>query len=257
MEEEILEGLERIGFAEREARLFLALLSRPGASAQDLAVDANLPRATCYDVLDELIRRGFATAGEGEFGRRYFPHPPEKILSIFEAEEKSSQSRLQEAVAIVPMLNVLYSPLGPRPRVRYREGLHGLRQLQKEYSLLGGEYIQLLGLDAFLALQDPVANEEYHQMLETQQRKIRSIVVTDHPELLVRIPGIEQVVLPNSFMPLEGEMTVCGDRVAFFSYKDDIVAVEIHSAQIAGVCKAVLELAWKEGKAMEKVFQPT
>ncbi len=254
MQEEILQALERLGFTDREAKIFFALLTRPGASVQDLSLDADVPRATCYDVLDDLIVKGFATAGEGEFARKYFPHPPEKILEIYSAEKRKSESRLEEAVAIVPMLNVLYTPLGPRPRVRYREGLHGLKQLQEEYALLGGEILQLTGLDAYLALHDSSVTEKYRENIQAKEIPVRAIVVTDQPERLAKGANINPVILPNSFMPLEGEMSVCGDRVAFFSFKDDIIAVEIHSPQIAAVCRAALELAWKQGKELSKVF---
>lgn len=252
MEEELLDGLGRLGFSDKEAKVFIALLEHAGASAQDVATETGLPRATCYDVLADLIEHGYATPGEGEFGRRYFPHPPERILKLLEEDKIKVEQRLADAVAIVPLLNVLYSPMGPRPRVRYREGLHGLRQLQAEYGALEGEYIQMVGLDAFLKLHDSARTEDYRDTLTTVQRKIRCIVVTTNPALVPQIPGVEAVILPPSALPIEGEMTVCGDRVAFFSYKDDIIAVEIHSAQIAGVCRATLELAWNFAKQLEE-----
>jgi predicted transcriptional regulator len=252
MHAELLEGLERLGFADKEAKVFIALLSHAGASAQDVAIETDLPRATVYDILAELVAKGYATVGEGEFGRRYFPHPPERILKLLEEEQEVIEKRLSDAVAIVPMLNVLYAPMGPRPRVRYREGLHGLRQLQTEYGQLEGEYIQMVGLDAFLKLHDPERTDDYRETLAETPRKIRTIFVTADPSVVPKIPGMETVILPPGVLPIEGEMTVCGDRVAFFSYKDDIIAVEIHSAQIAGVCRGTLELAWSYAKQLEE-----
>ncbi|MFA5946575.1 MAG: helix-turn-helix domain-containing protein [Patescibacteria group bacterium] len=252
MQDELLEGLARLGFTDKEAKVFIALLAHAGASAQEVAMDSALPRATVYDILADLIGRGYATVGEGEFGRRYFPQPPEKILKLLEDQQDVIEKRLSDAVAIVPMLNVLYSPMGARPRVRYREGLHGLRQLQAEYGALEGDYIQMVGLDAFLKLHDPDRTDDYRDTLQTGQRKIRTIFVTTDPSLVPKIPGMETVVLSPGVLPIEGEMTVCGDRVAFFSYKDDIIAVEIHSAQIAGVCRETLELAWNYAKLLEE-----
>ncbi len=252
MQDELLAGLEKLGFADKEAKVFIALLAHAGASAQEVAIDSNLPRATVYDILADLVSRGYATMGEGEFGRRYFPHPPERILTLLEDEQLMITKRMTDAVAIVPMLNVLYAPMGARPRVRYREGLHGLRQLQAEYNELDGDYIQMVGLDAFLKLHDTASTGDYRQNLQFEPRKIRAIVVTTDPALVPNIPGTELVVLSPGVLPIEGEMTVCGDRVAFFSYKDDIIAVEIHSAQIAGVCRGTLELAWNFAKQLEE-----
>ncbi len=162
--------------------------------------------------------------------------------------------RIQEVQSFVPLLTVLYNPSGAQPRVRYKEGVKGLRELQREYEKLDQDIIQILGLDAFLALHDPVATREHRAELVLSQRKIRSITITDHPEKVAQMANLDTRVLPTALFPVMGEMTLCGDRVAFFSYHEDMIALEIHSPSIAGTCRAVLELAWKQAGEITKTL---
>jgi predicted transcriptional regulator len=252
MMDDLLKGLKNIGLEEKEGRVYLALLSHPGSSVPFIAAEASIPRGTCYDVLEELLERGFVTESEGEHGKRYFPQSPEHLLTLLKIEEQKLGERMRETASFVPMLTVLYNPKGPQPRVRYKEGMKGLRELQKEYEAMDGDLLQLVGLDAFLALHDPgVTNEHRSEMVE-HSRHIRSIIFTSHPEKIPLLPNIETRILPNELFAVMGEMTVCGDRVAFFSYEKDMIALEIHSPAIAGTCRAALELAWKQAGEITK-----
>lgn len=250
MLDDLLRGLEKIGLEEKEGRVYLALLSHPGGRVQEIAAATDLPRASCYDLLDDLSRRGFVTVGEGETGKRYFPQSPENLLSILHKEEEELADRILKAQGLVPMLTVLHNPVGPKPRVRYKEGIKGLRELQKEYEALPHDILQIIGFDAFLALHDPQATREHRGGLIDSDRKIRAIIVTDQRERIPRMPNLEARILPPELFQVMGEMTVCGDRALFFSYASDMVALEIHSPAIAGTCRAALELAWKQASTL-------
>lgn len=252
MLDDIILGLKRLGLEEKEARVYVALLSHPGFRVQELAEAAGLARATSYDLLDELVERGFAVTGEGEHGKRYFPQSPENLLSLLRIEQAKWTEKINEAEAFVPMLTVLYNPSGPRPRVRYKEGVRGLKELQREYEQLSDDILQLVGYDAFLALHDPEVTGEHRGHLMDGARKIRAIVVTAEPKRVPVAPNIESRIIPPELLSIKGEMTVCGDRVAFFSYDVDMIALEIHSPAIAGTCRAALELAWKQAETITK-----
>jgi hypothetical protein len=254
MLEDLLLGLQKIGLDEKEGRIYLALLSKPGSSAQDVAERADLPRGTCYDLLSDLVERGFALVGEGE-SKRYFPQSPDELLSLLRIEEKKIAERIVGAQSFVPMLTVLYNPTGPKPRVRYKEGIKGLRELQKEYATIPDDILQIVGLDAFLSVHDPAVTAEHRGEIDGGKRKIRSLFVTDDPSKIPKLQNMESRRLSPEFVNVMGEMTVCGDRVAFFSYEGDMVALEIHSPAIAGTCRATLELAWAKAGELEKVFE--
>lgn len=246
MFDEVIEGLARIGLNEKEAKVYMALLSRPGARVQDLASSVDVPRGTCYGILDDLVERGYVNTGEAEAGRIYFPQSPAQLLNLLKVEEREISDRIRVAESFVPSLTVLYNPMGARPHVKYREGAKGLRELQMKFEALEEDILQIVGYDAFLALHDPKTTSEHRTGIGESPRHVRAIIVTDQLDKVPVIPNGEVRVIPTSFMNISGEISVCGDRVAFLSYDSDMIVLEVHSPAIAGTCKAALELAWKQ-----------
>lgn len=53
-----LDGLRRLGFAENEAKVYLALLRHPGTNGYEISRLAGVPRAKVYEVLEGLVQRG-------------------------------------------------------------------------------------------------------------------------------------------------------------------------------------------------------
>lgn len=250
--EDLLRGLSTFGLSEKEGRVYLALLAAPGKRAQDIAVMADLPRGTCYDILDELEERGLAILGESTGGKTYFPVSPDTLVTHLKREQTELDERLEQMKNLVPLLTVFYNPKGPQPKVRYLEGKSGLRQMQKEYAALPDDIIQLVGLDAFHALHDEVPTEEHRSDIFEKKKRIRAIHVTKDAARIPKMPFLESRALLPDLVPAMGEMSVCGDRVVLFSYDKDLIALDIRSAAIAGVCRAALELAWRAAKELDK-----
>ena len=65
-------GLRRcltdLGMSEREARVYLALLSKRTGAAADLQKISGVPQSKIYEIIGSLVRRGFCT--ERKAGRK-------------------------------------------------------------------------------------------------------------------------------------------------------------------------------------------
>ncbi len=236
--------LARIGFSDKEARVYIALLRLGSGGAQEAADAAGVNRASTYDVLETLVKRGLVTPILESGQRRFMAEPAERVLSIVHAQRRELEGRLIEAEALYPKLAAFQRLGGAKPCVRYVEGVDGLRSLQREYEAQSGDIIQLVGYDAFLALHDPRATREHRDVMG--ERHLRAIAITEREVDFSRYAGLEVRVVPPTFVSAAGEMTVCGDRVSLFSYTQGIIAIEIQSVAIADTCRATLELAWRE-----------
>ena len=67
----VLNQLAEIGLSEREAKIYLALLDWPGASAVDLQRLALVPRSKIYEILEKMVSRGYCVESN-ENGRKYY-----------------------------------------------------------------------------------------------------------------------------------------------------------------------------------------
>lgn len=244
MIESLARDLMRIGFSDKEARTYVALMQLGSGGAQEIADSSGVNRASTYDVLDGLIKRGLVTPFVEGGQRRFMAEPAERVLSIIHLQRRELEGRLMEAEALLPKLAAFQHSGGGKPKVRYVEGADGLRSLQREYELRGGDIIQLVGYDAFLAMHDARITRDHREVV--LQRSVRAIVITERGVDFSQYEHVEVRRISPTILTSSGEMSVCDDRVLLLSYSGSIIAIEIQSQTIAETCRATLELAWRE-----------
>ncbi|MFZ3356173.1 MAG: helix-turn-helix domain-containing protein [Thermoplasmata archaeon] len=98
---DLLTALNRFGIAEREAKLYLLLLSRGRATARDLTRESNVDRVLTYRTLDAMRARGLVQV-TAERPRRYVPLPP-RVL--FERSLVERRLALEEDAALARELS--------------------------------------------------------------------------------------------------------------------------------------------------------
>jgi sugar-specific transcriptional regulator TrmB len=240
----ILDGLEYIGLTDKEAKVYLALLEQGRAKLPSIVGRTKLPRSTTHHALRSLCERGLIVIEEREGGRAYQAEQPQRIETLLALEQQQLDERRRAVDTLLPKLKALaYGRT--RPTIRYIETVEGLRKMQKEVELLEDDIIQIIGYDAFQLLYEPELASEHREVIEGQSRKIRSIIISSRP---IQLPSNQftYCVLPPSLAPIEGEMSVCGDRLMLFSYAEGVIAIDIQSSTLAQTARSTLEFAWKE-----------
>lgn len=253
--DDLLYQLGRLGFSDKESAVYLSCLQHPGASVSDVAKWAQVNRATAYPVLETLCSRGLVTSVVREGGDRVFrAEPPERLLTLLRVQHAEMQERLRGAESLLPRLDAFFNARNEKPKIRYIEGLDGLRAMRQEHERYEDDIIQMVGYDAFLLLHDPRDSRAHRSALGQAQRRVRSILVTAQPVTFPPGVPIEHVTVSPDFLSADGEISVSGDRVVLFSFKDRILAVEITSRAIAQTMRASLELAWAEAKRLQSAL---
>lgn len=247
--EELINQLSSIGLSRKEAIVYLVALEFGRSGANAIANRTHLPRATTYTILRELIEKGLMTMYVEGGEHRYGAEHPKQLLSLILFQADEIRKRRRDAESLLPKLEAMFNVRSDKPMVRYFEGVDGLKRMRREYDALNDDLLQMVGYDTYLALVDSTDYEEQLDEVKTSRRRIRSIVVTNRTDL--RMPeNVEWVAIPPAVAPIKGEMTVCGDKVAMFSYASGIIAVEITSPAIAETARATLELAWRWAKGL-------
>jgi len=250
---DIIYDLTKLGFSQKEAGCYVAALQFGVASAQQIGEYAGINRATTYNVLSELANKGLITPFMEAKERKYRAEPPARILTLLHLQQKEIEQRRVMADELMLRLQVFHNLSASKPVIRYHESFAGLRSMQKEYETIGGDIIQIVGLDTLRRLHGREATNVKHvESLQAQDRKIRSILVTDDFIATAEYSNVDVVCVPGDFVDVQGEMTVCGERLVLFSYTSGLIAIEIHSKTIANTARAVLELAWQRAKEWER-----
>lgn len=110
---EIVAALRQLGFAEYEARAYVALVRRSPLNGYELAKASGIPRANVYGVLERLAARRAIVRLDEPGGTRYAPVPPAELMERLggefrqvAADASSALESLEQATEPEPVWNV-------------------------------------------------------------------------------------------------------------------------------------------------------
>ncbi len=121
--------LQEFGLTQKQARIYLATLELGSAPVNAIAKKAEIPRPTCYDVLESLTNQGIASSYIKKKTRYYSVEEPKKIVEL-------AQQRANTLKETLPQLEALYGHARERPQVRFFQGKEGMKQIFEEVLML-------------------------------------------------------------------------------------------------------------------------
>lgn len=111
--------LRKLGFAEYEAKAYIALLQRNPLTGYELAKLSGVPRADVYSVLQRLEERGAVLRLEAESGTRFSPTPPGEVVGRLKTGFQDAAEQARQALETV-------SPVAEPDRAWSIQGLPAL-----------------------------------------------------------------------------------------------------------------------------------
>ncbi len=240
--------LKRIGLEEKEAEVYLALLTLKSARASDIASLAKQSRSHSYLMLRSLQKRGLVSEVEHGKVLRFIAEPPEHLVRYLEDRESELSTLKMLAEGALPQLKSLTQPLIDQPRVTLLRGVEGMKQVYR--TALKNNFVALFNSEAM-----------YKTFGENMMTKLFGKHVQLHGrDLLVNNDGAKQYIgemaqdeeyqirlLPKG-MSFATDTIVYGDTVAIFSYDSEQTIVRIENQNIADAFRSWFEVLWKAGK---------
>jgi len=230
--------LKQYGLTEKQAKVYLACLELGSSSVQKISQKAQLARSTCYEVLESLQQQQFATTFKKKKVQYFSAEDPGKVLKI-------AKERIDLLDQALPELRALYGEARIRPTVRFYQGKEGMRIILDEM-LDEAKELQAFNsvVDLFSILPD------FNKFVERRVKKkvpIRVILRESEKARERQRLGPKQLrtvkIIPNSYK-FHGLSFVWGNKIAYFSFKKDFVALVIESDILAQTQKAMFEALW-------------
>lgn len=254
----MLDELKKIGLSENEARVYLALLELGSSTAQEISKKAEVKRATTYVQLETLMKLGLVTLFEKAPERKngasktfFKAEDPEHLAKIVERAKKTEEERSRAFSEILPDLGKLYQSAGERPRVRFFEGIEGVKTMLSGTFKVKTEAKEILGImDLDSALQIfPKLTEEYTPARAKHGIHSRVIYTSSQGPLFAKTDTAalrESRFLPKNKFPFSGDISIYGDEVVMSAIKSaKPFGIIIESKEIADSLRAFFELAWQ------------
>jgi len=233
------------GFSDKEAKIYLAALEAGEATFGGIAAKTRLKRSTVYSVVEELVAKQLLTIQVRKGIKRISALAPQVLLERFRTAVHMAEG------ALPAMLEMAYSsPL--KPRVRFFEGMEGIKQV-------------LLEVNTAAKCERGMIITDYARMPKDIFEFIRKIT----PERLVTKNFLRIIVPPNernvevqaeedakhyaehriAKFPTKNnfiELSLFGNtKVAFHSFGEgELFSVVIDSKAIYDTLKNLFELVW-------------
>lgn len=238
---EIKEILGQLDLQGKKADVYLASLELGGSTVIEIAKKSGVKRTTCYDILLDLIKKGLISETVKGKKKFYIGEDPEKI-------KKDLQKKESLFSEILPQLKSIHNVSGIKPKIRYFEGVSGLKEAYDDALKYSGEIVVFGSEDVYRILgRDWI--EDYIKRRIKKGIRVRAILPsTEYLENEIFVRDQQQLRSCKSIekekYPFSIEIDIYGhQKVAMISNKEQL-AVIIESSEIYNTMKFIFEILW-------------
>lgn len=238
----LLPQLQQVGLNQKEAKVYLATLELGEASVQEIAKKSGVKRTSIYNLIDDLIKREIIHVVIKKKKKKFVATEPTALKEMITQRKKA----LEE---VLPDLKMLSGATKLKPRVRFYEGVEGVKAalndnlidrkpikgftgVAKGYEILGAygdEYIAKrvrAGISIKVIAPDDAGGKVFKRKDRVSRRTTR--------------------LIPKKKFPFEIEINIYGNKTSFMSYsKKRPMGVIIESPEITKTMNSVFDFAWE------------
>jgi sugar-specific transcriptional regulator TrmB len=111
--------LKKIGFSDKNAQVYMALLQLGPSSVRSLAEFCSLNHGTTYDALKWLQDQGIVSFYQKESKQQFVAEQPEKLMELVKKQSSNLEEAGRQVERLLPELEALYHKGGDRPVAKY------------------------------------------------------------------------------------------------------------------------------------------
>jgi sugar-specific transcriptional regulator TrmB len=233
--------LEQFGLTGKKADVYLAALELGGASVIAVARKANIKRTTAYDILIDLQKDGLVSQTMEGKKRKFVGEDPEKIQTDLKRKEAAFSE-------ILPMLKSIYNVKGVKPKIRFYEGIEGLKECYLDTLKYSGEILALgsehaakvLSIDWLHSnVRDRVKKRIYLKAIVADSQLVQKEFLSHDQEQMRSSKTID----PKKY-PFTIEINIYGHQKVFIMSPKEQIGIIIEGEEIHRTMKSMFELIW-------------
>lgn len=242
---QIEKSLLKLGFEEKESKIYLTCLQLGPETAFNIAKRSGLKRSTAYFVLNQLTEKGLISVKQNRKNTKYIASNPKKLIT----QLKHKQKVLDD---VFPMLTAIYNYQEDKPNIQVYEGEEGVRQVCLEMleDLKKVKEVIFFG-DVYHAPGLQKVEDIWFQESKKHGYKIRELLNYSerNGEYAKMIKSNKNPSYQIKFIPKDLEITknnnaIFGNKLAIFSTNENQFVTVIESSSIANAHRSLFELAW-------------
>lgn len=242
----LLTTLEKVGFDDKEARVYLALVELGKGTATDIANRAGIKRAIVYHVVERLKKRGYATDIPGTKVQQFTASDPITVL-------QSVRTATDDLKYMVPLMRALQHKGAEKPRIEFFDDKEAIVATYRMFgkSTQSRFIAPIERLEKFIP--EEVASWERRWKASRVKGKEKILLMQTEKDRAfaqsIIAGGGEARILPKE-MQMEMDFAILDDMIGITSF-DPFFVVVIYSEKIAQSAAILFDLAWTQGQKLD------
>lgn len=231
--------LEYYGLEKKQAQIYLACLELGSATAYKIAKKVNIPRSTCYEIMDILQNKGLVSIFHKKKAKHFNAEDPKIVINM--AKEK-----IELLEKSLPQFSALYGSEKSKPAVRFYQGKEGMKTILKEILDEAKELVGFSSSEDLLTILD----DYWPKFIEQRVKKripVRTIL-RDSKKAQERLINGPQELREVKIFPAKyehhGLVFVWEDKISMFSFGKETTALVVESKELAQIQKAMFNFMW-------------
>jgi sugar-specific transcriptional regulator TrmB len=237
------EKLCQIGFTEKEAMVYLELLTIGPQAASVISKRVGMNRSTTYSILKTLIKKGVLSTSEKSGMQLFIANDPNCLIGYIDRKCRTFDYYREDFVVMVPKFRNLGSEYSFRkPVVKFFEGVEGCRYVMNDALKAKGEICSFIPIHKYLlpSMKDFII----------EKLKFRAIVpeLPDVREFFEGVDSVRLLYVPPTQLEniFENQINIYDDKVTIMHWeKGEEYGVVINSKEVASLQRLIFEMAWK------------
>jgi len=229
-----IDVLLELGFTQAEARIYLRLLETGPVKVGRIIEKTGLQSSTVHNTMHSLARKGFVSFVKKGKIKVYQAADPKAILENFRDKEKEFEN-------IIPVLKAKQS-LVSKQEVEIFEGHKGLMTLMNE--IIDNAKPQ----DIYYFFSTDILNEEIQNFFKKydlkRRHKVKAVLGLARKELKHLFKVRKWIKMKYVDYPIPSSISICGDKIALFTWEEKPTGVLIKSQQLADSQVAFFKEIW-------------
>ena len=252
-----VQKLEKIGFTDKEAIIYVSVLELGGAFPSRIALYAGINRSTTYKILLNLSIRGIINEIEKKNKIFYQIDKPEKVLRYAENKTKQFEDSVEEIKKILPEIESVYNAGQNRPKITYFSGVESILSVYDDMISYKKPH-EMVAFATAGKLMDFIPEKFFADFVKEKEKigiTTRGIVPDtekDRKYNEIVFKNIDKKYWPKiryidkSKFPNASEITIYGEnKVSILNFdKDQMTSVIIEDSAIHKMMYSIFELAW-------------
>lgn len=232
--------LQNLGLDDKETKIYLALLELGSGTIQEVAQKSGVKRTNVYNFIGSMKDKGIVSEVVEDNKIILVPENPNVLVT-------RAENNYQEVKQALPELMGIFNLPGNKPKVKFYEGVEGLKKAYNEMLESGEKAIY--GFSDYKKLFEAIPEDWAWNFPERRkENKITFYCIAKNDEWGRKVQAKDKEHLRETRLAdsvqFDTEINIYGNKVAMMSFRRPYSAVIIEDRAIAMSMKSIWQGWW-------------